>query len=32
MTSLSVVVPVYNSEASRPVLVKRIQPVGFHGS
>src|SRR5579862_3834025 len=26
MTSLSVVVPVYNSEASLPVLVKRLQP------
>ncbi len=26
MTSISVVVPVYNSEASLPVLVKRIQP------
>ena len=27
MTSISVVVPVYNSEASLPMLVKRIQPV-----
>jgi undecaprenyl-phosphate 4-deoxy-4-formamido-L-arabinose transferase len=26
MTSISVVVPVYNSEASLPALVKRIQP------
>jgi undecaprenyl-phosphate 4-deoxy-4-formamido-L-arabinose transferase len=26
MTSISVVVPVYNSEASLPMLVKRIQP------
>jgi len=27
MTSVSVVVPVYNSEASLPVLVKRVHPV-----